>query len=385
MVLKNLNDLSEGLQGDVKVIYKVEDPQKRKNKKGLYTKKKYVFADLKEGREQMLGREGKMEMIYKLEKGKVKRRSTKEEKEGKGGQQTPNIYEQQTLKSSQVRRGELSKSTKKDRGKFLQINEKRIRVSGFKKDKSLKRGKLMSNRKLSSISKMVRERRSNEKSFTYKSNLKGRMGMASDQNLHGKEKVRLRESFGKERRRSESKLGILRKRHSKTNIYQKAGPEIDFPKSEIEFKGRNVQNSIYIKSEEIKPDEGTTISEKTENSLACKENIEKTLEISQSPEPFPPSERRGRQSTKHPTRDQEGNTYFELGEGGMDYAKSEDLEAERRAEGGAGKREEKERGRTSLEDKGQKKMKLSQSDAGNWKKMKVKFKEVRSGDFDLPK
>jgi hypothetical protein len=177
---------------------------------------------------------------------------------------------------------------------------------------------------------------------------------------------------------------------SKTNIYKKVGPEFNFPKSEIEFEGKNVQNSIYLKSEEIKPDEGTTISGKTENSLACQENISKRLQISQSPE-HNISDRRGRQSTKNGEQE---NVYFETEKNDLEYAKSEDLGKEGRSKGIGGQAIRKDdRGLgdlTSLEEKGEvsnkKTMKLSQSDAGNWKGMvKVKFTGARSGDFDINK
>jgi hypothetical protein len=434
MNLKNLNDLSKGLIGDVKVIYKGGEKSKKKITQGLYTKKKYVFSDIKKNvdRDQLIG--NKMEMIYKQERGSRKKEEGSQKKNRRSNAQcfreiphidtntmlmdeTPNIYNQQQ-NISQIQR-ESEKRIKKDNSKtekYINVNEKKIRVSGFRKDSSTqKRRKLTSNRKLSSLSKIVRNKRSKEKNFrSYKNNLKNKLGFGlSDLKGKEKEKRRHRDSFSK---KSDSKQGSNSKLYtpldpvssSKTNIYKKTGPEFNFPKSEIEFEGKNVQSSIYIKSEEIKqPDEGTTISEKTENSLACQENISKRLQVSQSPDHLDinsDKDRRWRQSTKNP--DQEGkNLYFKTEKVNLDYAKSEDLNKEGRNQknnvkgicsgdlimaqpSGLGDV-------TSLEDKDNKlisnqevikdkKIQLSQSDAGNWKGMvKSKFKGAKSGDFDI--
>ena len=389
MVLKNFNDLSLKLKGDVRVIYKGEKG-KRKLTQGLYTKNKYVFTDIKKGvdRDSLIGQ--KMEMIYNQERGSRKKEDEHDHKGfreiphvevNKQNEDAPNIYNQQGIKNK-----EKSQNPKKreDSG-YINLNEKKIRVSGFRKDTSSNRKrKLTSNRKLSSLSKIVRKKRSKEKSFrSYKSNLKNKLG-------DNKEKRMYRESIKKRsdsKRNSRSRLYTPVSQVSKTNIYKKSGPEINCPKSEIEFEGGNIKNSIYLKSEEIKPEEGTTISEKTENSLACQENISKRLQISQSPE-HNLSDRRGRQSTKNGEPE---NVYFETEKGDLEYAKSEDLGKEGRINGIVGEDLGKARRLadvTSLEEKEDgkkvKKMKLSQSDAGNWKKM-VKFTGARSGDFDIKK
>jgi hypothetical protein len=393
MVLKNYNDLSLKIKGDVKVIYKGEKG-KRKLTQGLYTKNKYVFTDIKKGneRESMIGR--KMEMIYNQERGSRKKEEEKSDHKNfreiphievkSHLDETPNIYNQQGISNENPKKNELNSDSK-----YINVNEKKIRVSGFRKDTSTNRKrKLTSNRKLSSLSKIVRDKRSKEKTYrSYKSNLKNKLG---DQT---KEKRKERDSLGKRsesKRNSRSRLYAPTGQVSKTNIYKKVGPEFNFPKSEIEFEGKNVQNSIYLKSEEIKPDEGTTISGKTENSLACQENISKRLQISQSPE-HNISDRRGRQSTKNGEQE---NVYFETEKNDLEYAKSEDLGKEGRSKGIGGQAIRKDdRGLgdlTSLEEKGEvsnkKTMKLSQSDAGNWKGMvKVKFTGARSGDFDINK
>ena len=424
MVLKNYDDLNKNLNGDVKVIYKGEAQNAKKKGKGLYTKKKYVFADLKEGveREKFMGNQGpsKMEMIYKQE-AKIKGENNLIKKKGEIHflreihhidatthltDETPNIYSNQK-KIKNLQKLENSRSSTKEKnkiGKFINVNEKKIRVSGFRKEKSkTKKRKLESKRKLSTISKTLKSRNSREKDYSrgYKSSLKNRLGWMQEKRENSR--LKKRDSAGKKTERRNQKSGSQTKIYSKknnsqkTNIYQKTGPEFKFPKSEIEFEGKNVQNSIYLQPEETKLDEGTTISEKTENSLACKENIEKTLEISQSPEPH--SGNLIRNSTKNPKKNEE-NTYFEMESGLMEYAKSEDFEGERRVNGEKigghssgdimGKKTNLEEV-TSLEEKEKKdeskrKMKFSQSEAGTWQKMiKTNFKGAKSGDLGFIK
>lgn len=226
----------------------------------------------------------------------------------------------------------------------------------------------------------------------YKTNLKNKFSIKGGL----KEKTDFRKSFDKEEYvENESKLYSQNKKGSKTktNIYQKIGPNINFPKSEIEFNGQYVQNSIYLKTEDVKPEEGTTVSDKTETSLACKEQMGRGLGKSASPD---------LNVSDEPRKDQEGNAYFELEKEGLEYARSEDLDKERNpkinvnignSSGNIGvNRPRQLKEVTSLDEKDvqeeerKKKMKWSQSDMGKTKGMiKANFKGAKSGDFNLIK
>lgn len=405
MVLKNLSELTKGLSGNVKVIYKGEKGRK-KGTQGLYTDDRHVFADLKEGvdRDQFMGQRHS-KLIYK--KGRTSRKPKRPKTRGlrelshldapRGSDEAPNIYSQQKGRDpAQTTRNNARKED--STVKFINVNEKKVRIWGAHDERSLhKRRKLVSNRKLSGLKRPTQERRSGDREGRlHKSSWKAKASRG-DQSV-GRDRLMSRDSLTRASVRkvdSQSKLYAQRADPTKpkTNIYQKGGPEFKCPKSEIEFEGRNVQNSIYLKSEEVAPEEGTAISEKTDNSLACQENIGNGLRISQSPQPQPADpERRSRQSTHN--IDAEGNTFFERQISGLDYAKSEDLETDRRLPGSKeevklsstkGARNDKP---TSLERremaKVDRKMKLSQSESGNWKSTaKAKFKGVRSGDLGL--
>lgn len=410
IALKNLSELTKGLRGNVKVIYKGHRPAKGRSRgaKGLYTEDPHVFADLKEGveREQFIGHRHS-KLIYKKERGSRKDRSEKRRQYRELprleaavlGEEAPNIYNQQSnLKQSQTPKENASESSANLKPKFINVNEKRVRVSGLRAEKSLqRRRKLASGRKLSGLNRTALCPKSGDEE---PDTPKGPPRLQKTEQSRVQPRALHRGSLGKRKVGSQSQLyGRRTQGDSKPNIYQKIGPELQFPKSEIEFEGKQVQNSIYLKSEEIVPEGGTTGSEKTENSLACRENIGKALLVSNSPEPVASSDRRRRQSTK--AAEPPGNAYFEHDGAGLDYAKSEDLEGERRianqntesglgsahlvsnvgAQGDRGKQEATE---APVRGEEEKKMKLSQSEAGSWKGgVKPKFKGARSGDLGL--
>lgn len=398
MVLKNLSELTKGLSGQVKVIYKANNA--RKKARGLYTEDGHVFADLKEGVERdqfMAHRHSKL--IYK--KGRTSRKQKRHKHRnirelsqlgGTRGEDAPNIYSQKKGNRKVHKEGDSSRE-EDSAAKFINVNEKRVRIWATHGERSIhKRRKLVSNRKFSGLNRTTQERKSNERA--HKSNLKAR----KEQSV-GREHLLSRGSLDPTNVRKVGSQSELYAQpagpgKSKTNIYQKVGSGFKCPESGIEFDGANVQNSIYLKSEEAPPEEGTAISEKTDNSLACREHIGNGLRISQSPNPLvTDSDRRGRQSTQNV--DADGNEYFERDMSGLDYAKSEDLEADRRLPSqnqprgqlttSKGAHEEKLNPLETKETNREKrKMKLSQSEAGNWKGLaKAKFKGVRSGDLGL--
>lgn len=358
MILKNMNELTQGMKGEVKVIYKAEESDKGRK-------------EINKGNVKMLyqkGRDPEGEVQYL-------RDIPHYDANSHGMDEAPNIYNQ--TKGEQPLERASSKTAQK-------IHPKTGAKRTFRKEKSLqKRSKVTSNRKLSSMSKRVRSIKSNDK-HKFKSNLKNKLAKDTKGNF--------RESFDREPINSDAHSSKFPTKRNKTNIYQKPAPKITFPSSEIDFHQQHVQNSIFLKTEEVKVDEGTTISEGTETtSLACKEKINL-------------ANTKRQENTEQSMTEK---TFYELEAGHLDYARSEDLKKSVHPEMAkvnighssgeiklaVGKKvkehasvDEQKREKSQIKSVGgkQKKMKTSQSDAGNSKSMiKANFMGVRSGDFNL--